>query len=130
MSRTAIVIPYREREENLKSFLAWMHPFLQRQDIEYKIYMVSQVRILLAQDYSGEKGRGLSKEKFQSTEDGCLFNRGGLLNIGFLMANQDWDWDCVVLHDVDLLPQIIENVYKCRDQVRSMIHSDKHYRFD
>ena len=45
-TRSAILIPYRNRSENLRIFLGYMHPFLQRQDVEYKIYVISQVRSL------------------------------------------------------------------------------------
>ena len=42
----AIVIPYRQREGHLKMFLNNMHAFLQRQQLEYGIYIVDQVRRL------------------------------------------------------------------------------------
>ena len=41
--RTAVVVPFRRRMENLESFLAYMHPFLMKQAIEYKVYVISQV---------------------------------------------------------------------------------------
>lgn len=40
--KVAIVIPYRDREEHLRIFLKHMHPFLQRQQIEYGIFVVEQ----------------------------------------------------------------------------------------
>ena len=39
----AIVLPYRDREEHLRSFLSHMHPFLQRQQLHYAIFVVEQV---------------------------------------------------------------------------------------
>lgn len=41
-SKVAIVVPYREREFHLKIFLRYMHPFLQRQQLEYAIIVVEQ----------------------------------------------------------------------------------------
>ena len=40
--RAAIIIPFRNREEHLLLFLQHMHPFLQRQQIEYGIFIVEQ----------------------------------------------------------------------------------------
>ena len=51
--------------------------------------------------------------------DGLLFNRGLLINVGFVEAMADKeDWDCIIFHDVDLLPEIPINAYECWDQVR------------
>ena len=79
---TAVVIPYRDREANLRVALPYLHRFLQRQEIHYKIYVVSQAKFC-------QKGKLVfssyyRKTNFQSTEDGLLFNRGGLFNVGFL----------------------------------------------
>ena len=41
--RVAIIIPYRDREEHLRIFLNHMHPFLQKQQLDYSIYIVEQV---------------------------------------------------------------------------------------
>ena len=41
--RVAIIIPYRDREEHLRIFLNHMHPFLQKQQLDYGIYIVEQV---------------------------------------------------------------------------------------
>jgi hypothetical protein len=41
--KVAIVIPYRNREKHLRIFLNNMHPFLQKQQLEYGIYVVEQV---------------------------------------------------------------------------------------
>jgi hypothetical protein len=38
----AIVVPYRNREAHLKAFLANLHPFLQRQQLAYTIFIVKQ----------------------------------------------------------------------------------------
>ncbi len=41
-SKVAIVVPYRDRKFHLKIFLRYMHPFLQRQQLEYAIVVVEQ----------------------------------------------------------------------------------------
>ena len=45
------------------------------------------------------------------------FNRGKLMNIGFVEAMKDFNWTCVVFHDVDLLPEDDRNLYTCPYQV-------------
>ena len=92
----AIVIPYRDRLENLELFLAHMHPFLNKQQLEYGIYIAEPV------------------EKI-------TFNRGLLMNIGYNEASKDSDkWDCFVFHDVDLLPEDERNIYSCPETPRHM----------
>jgi len=41
--RIALIVPYRNREPHLTIFLRYMHPFLQRQMLDYTIYVVEQV---------------------------------------------------------------------------------------
>jgi len=41
--RIAVVVPYRDRQRHLDVFLRHMHPFLQRQMLDYTIYVVEQV---------------------------------------------------------------------------------------
>lgn len=42
--RTAIIIPHRHREHHLKFLLYYLHPFLQRQQLQYGIYIIHQVK--------------------------------------------------------------------------------------
>lgn len=44
--KVAIIIPYRDREEHLKIFLQNMHPMLQRQQLDYGIYIIEEVQKL------------------------------------------------------------------------------------
>ncbi len=44
--RVAIVIPYRNRLPNLKLFLQHMHPFLQKQLLDYQIIVAEQVGMM------------------------------------------------------------------------------------
>ncbi|XP_065196896.1 beta-1,4-galactosyltransferase 4-like [Sycon ciliatum] len=91
-SRVAILVPYRNRGEQLATFIPAIYRFLSRQDIEFEIFIVNQL--------------GTAK-----------FNRGALLNIGYVEANRDRArderFDCVALHDIDLIPVHDGNSYDC-----------------
>ncbi|NWU76041.1 B4GT3 galactosyltransferase, partial [Onychorhynchus coronatus] len=86
--KSAILVAYRNQEKYLHHFLYYIHPFLQRQQLSYTIYLIQQV------------GTG-------------SFNRAKLLNVGVREAMKDEDWDCLVLHDVDLVPENDYNLYIC-----------------
>ncbi|XP_073679085.1 beta-1,4-galactosyltransferase 3 isoform X2 [Garra rufa] len=88
---TAIVVPYRNRQTHLRALLYHLHPFLQRQQVHYGIYIVHQ---------SGNS----------------TFNRAKLLNVGVREALKEEDWSCIFLHDVDLLPENDHNTYTCHPQ--------------
>lgn len=87
--KVAILVPYRNRFDNLKAFLRHMHRFLSKQLLEYGIYLIEPV-------------------------DNAKFNRGLLLNIGFDLALKDnKKWQCFIFHDVDLFPEDERNLYYC-----------------
>ncbi|KAF0310556.1 Beta-1,4-N-acetylgalactosaminyltransferase bre-4 [Amphibalanus amphitrite] len=93
--RVAIIVPYRDREEHLRMFLYHMHPVLQRQQLDYGIFIVEQ--------------------------DGSdMFNRASLLNAGAMEAIKQYDFQCFVFHDVDLLMEDDRNLYTCPQQPRHM----------
>ncbi|BFZ09920.1 hypothetical protein BsWGS_12959 [Bradybaena similaris] len=89
--KVGIIVPFRDRDIHLKIFLRHMHPFLQRQNLEYGIIIVEQ-------------------------EADSLFNRAILFNIGFVESIKVRSYDCFVFHDVDLLPLNDKNYYSCGDQ--------------
>ena len=39
----AIIIPFRDRDNHLRTFLYNIHPFLRRQQLDYGIYIIEQV---------------------------------------------------------------------------------------
>ncbi|XP_019326364.1 PREDICTED: beta-1,4-galactosyltransferase 3 isoform X2 [Aptenodytes forsteri] len=82
------IFAYRNQEKYLHHLLYYIHPFLQRQQLSYSIYLIQQV------------GNG-------------TFNRAKLLNVGVREALKDEDWDCLLLHDVDLVPENDYNLYVC-----------------
>ncbi|CAK1543167.1 unnamed protein product [Leptosia nina] len=100
---TAIIVPYRDRAEQLRGFLVYMHSFLHRQYIHYRIYVVEQV-------------------------DTHPFNRAKLLNIGAIAAIKA-GYPCLILHDVDLLPEKTANIYTCLTSPRHMSSNINRPRF-
>ncbi|XP_043929042.1 beta-1,4-galactosyltransferase 4 [Protopterus annectens] len=96
IQRVAILIPFRNREKHLLYLLQYLHPFLQRQLLEYGIYIINQA------------GTG-------------LFNRAKLLNIGYMEALKDYSWDCFIFHDVDLIPENDFNLYLCDNEPKHLV---------
>ncbi|XP_029475526.1 beta-1,4-galactosyltransferase 7 isoform X2 [Rhinatrema bivittatum] len=75
--RLAVLVPFRERFDELLSFVPHMHHFLQQQKIQHRILILNQA-------------------------DHFRFNRASLINAGFKESGNDTDY--IVMHDVDLLP--------------------------
>ena len=42
------------------------------------------------------------------------------MNIGYQEASKDYDWDCYIFHDVDMIPQNDNNLYECGTQPRHL----------
>ncbi|KAM8847734.1 beta-1,4-galactosyltransferase 7 [Synchiropus picturatus] len=76
--KLALVIPFRERFDELLVFVPFMHSFLNKKKIRHKILVINQV-------------------------DHYRFNRASLINVGYLESGNDTDY--LAMHDVDLLPQ-------------------------
>ncbi len=112
--RVAIVIPYRDREEHLKTFLHHIHPIMMRQQLDYGIFAVNQVRAKL----TVHSWTVVTMMSFQT--DSLPFNRATLFNIGYLEASRSYPWDCFIFHDVDLLPEDDRNMYKCENKPKHM----------
>ncbi|KAM4722234.1 beta-1,4-galactosyltransferase 2 [Rhinophrynus dorsalis] len=91
--KVAIIIPFRHRDHHLKYWLHYLHPILRRQKVAYGIYIINQF---------GED----------------TFNRAKLLNIGFLEAMKEAEYDCFIFSDVDLIPMDDRNLYHCYEQPR------------
>ena len=51
---------------------------------------------------------------------GLAFNKGIIMNAGFLEANFVYNWNCFVFHDVDLLPEDERITYHCGDNPRHL----------
>ncbi|XP_042559454.1 beta-1,4-galactosyltransferase 1-like [Clupea harengus] len=93
--KVAIIIPFRDRESHLKHWLHFLHPILQRQQLDYRVYVINQ---------AGD----------------TTFNKARLMDAGFLEALKEYDYDCFVFHDVDIIPMDDRNTYKCFSQPRHL----------
>ena len=79
MKDLAIIVPYRDREEHLKQFIPYMKGYLNRKGFSFDFYIIEQ-------------------------EDGKPFNRGKLLNVGFVISSKKMNYSNYCFHDIDLLP--------------------------
>jgi beta-1,4-galactosyltransferase 1 len=87
--RLAIIIPYRDRVPHMRMFLSYFHPMLQRQQLDYTIYVAEQAKPE-------------------------IFNKAMLMNSGFKAVRQlDPTIDCVIFHDVDMIPLDDRNFFTC-----------------
>lgn len=87
--KIALIVPYRGRPEILKQFLSHTHPILQRQQLDYRIYVCEQA--------------------FNQT-----FNKGIVMNGCFKeILRLQPDTPCFIMHDVDLLLIDDRNMYTC-----------------
>ncbi|XP_036388279.1 beta-1,4-galactosyltransferase 5-like [Megalops cyprinoides] len=86
--KVAILVPFRNRHEHLPILLRHLVPVLQRQRLQFGFYIIEQ---------TGDQP----------------FNRAMLFNVGFREAMKDSDWDCMVFHDVDHIPENDRNYYGC-----------------
>ncbi|KAI5630480.1 beta-1,4-galactosyltransferase 1 [Silurus asotus] len=93
--KVAIIIPFRDRELHLKYWLYYMHPILQRQQLDYGVYVIEQT-------------------------GADLFNRAKLFNVGYAEALKEDNYDCFVFSDIDIIPIDDRNIYKCYDQPRHL----------
>ena len=75
--KLAIVVPFRDRFDELLLFVPHISKYLAAKSVTFKIYVVNQV------------------DKFR-------FNRAALINVGFLVSAPECDY--MAMHDVDLLP--------------------------
>lgn len=75
--KLAILVPFRDRFDELLRFAPHMSAFLNRQQIPFHIFVLNQ-------------------------NDRYRFNRASLINAGFLLVKDQYEY--VAMHDVDLLP--------------------------
>uniref|UniRef100_UPI003AB0E038 beta-1,4-galactosyltransferase 7 isoform X1 n=1 Tax=Centroberyx gerrardi TaxID=166262 RepID=UPI003AB0E038 len=75
--KLALIVPFRERFEELLVFVPFMHAYLSKKKIRHRIFIINQV-------------------------DHYRFNRASLINVGYMESGNDTDY--LAMHDVDLLP--------------------------
>ncbi|RNA18861.1 beta-1-4-N-acetylgalactosaminyltransferase bre-4 [Brachionus plicatilis] len=94
---TFIIIPYLNRESNLKDFLFNMHKFFQNQHLNsYQIVVAEQ--------------------NVDDPEKRLMFNKGRLYNAAYKYILSKYSKSrikCLIFHDVDLLPESEFNFYEC-----------------
>ena len=86
MHKLGIIIPFRDRYEHLQIFKKSIRKYFEKLDIKYELIIIEQ-------------------------DDAKLFNRGKLLNNGFLYAKK-MNCDYVVFNDVDMLPVDVDYNYE------------------
>ena len=103
--KVAIIVPYRNRWDILGRFLFHTHTILQRQQIDYRIYICEQA--------------------FNKT-----FNKGIVMNACFkeILKFQP-DTRCFIMHDVDLLLIDDRNMYTCPRYPRHLSVSIDKFHF-
>ncbi|KAJ8316960.1 hypothetical protein KUTeg_004864 [Tegillarca granosa] len=75
--KMAVVVPFRDRIEALVEFAPFMHNYLNKRKIRHAFYVINQ-------------------------GDNFRFNRGALINIGYIESRAECDHIC--MHDVDTIP--------------------------
>lgn len=73
----AIIVPFRDRFDELLEFVPHMTKFLTKQSVSHHIFILNQ-------------------------RDSFRFNRASLINVGFKFTESKFDY--IAMHDVDLLP--------------------------
>jgi hypothetical protein len=84
-SKLGIIVPYRNRPDQLEVFIEHMEKYLADKDLRYEIFIVDQ-------------------------DNAKQFNRGILLNIGYIYAKKI-RCNYIVFHDVDMLPVNVDYSY-------------------
>ena len=95
--KLAIIVPYRDRREELDVFLPHMINFLNNKQIDYNIYIIEQF-------------------------DEKPFNYGKLCNIGVNETIEFADYYC--FHDVDILPLNDDADYSYKESPTELIFED------
>jgi hypothetical protein len=86
--KLGVVVPYRHRENQIQRFIFSITSYLDKQEIPHEIIIIEQ-------------------------DDGKQFNRGALLNIGFLWARK-LNCKYVVFHDIDMIPIDVDYNYSTK----------------
>ena len=89
--KVTVIIPYRGRHNHLSVLLHHLHPKLRGQQLNYTVLVIEQ---------------NLPK----------TFNKAALMNIGYKYAMEMHKPDCVIFHDVDIIPEDGRHFYTCRHQ--------------
>ena len=108
INKTVIIFPFRHRIDQLKLVMSSLHRLLMEQKLKYDIYVIEQ-------------------------DDKLKFNRGKLLNVGVkeavfkigesqrIKCHQNVSNYCLVLHDIDLIPESLSIPYNCESGIPTLL---------
>lgn len=96
--KLAIIVPYRDRRDELDIFLPHIHKFLENKQIDYEIFIIEQ-------------------------SDDKPFNYGKLCNVGVNLTHHFADYYC--FHDVDLLPINDDADYSYTENPTQLVFEDE-----
>jgi hypothetical protein len=96
--KLAIIVPYRDRRDELDVFIPHMEKFLDNKQLDYKIFIAEQ-------------------------SDDRPFNYGKICNAVFNEIKDEYDYFC--FHDVDLLPLNDDADYSYKDDPTHLVFEDE-----
>ncbi|ENN73307.1 beta-1,4-galactosyltransferase 7 [Dendroctonus ponderosae] len=100
--KLALLVPFRNRLEELMVFAPYIHDFLKEQGVNHQIFVLNQV-------------------------DSYRFNRASLINVGYLYTKNEYDY--IAMHDVDLLPLNKALMYSYPSQPHHLAAPHLHPRY-
>ncbi|XP_066157310.1 beta-1,4-galactosyltransferase 7 isoform X1 [Euwallacea fornicatus] len=100
--KLAVLVPFRNRFEELLVFAPHLHQFIASQGVNHQIFVLNQVDLF-------------------------RFNRASLINVGYLFTKQNFDY--IAMHDVDLLPLNKELKYYYPSQPLHLAAPELHPRY-
>ncbi|KAL3864202.1 hypothetical protein ACJMK2_005907 [Sinanodonta woodiana] len=89
LHKLAVIVPFRDRIEELVQFVPYVHSYFNKKKVRHKIYVINQI-------------------------DNFRFNRAYLINVGFQLSHNECDY--IAMHDVDLLPLNVNLSYSYPDK--------------
>ena len=106
-STIAIIIPYRNREEHLEQFLHHFNSLIVPNGCKMDVFIIEQ-------------------------NNADKFNRGLLLNIGYLLGSKRMPYDRYIFHDVDLFPDqsIFDLYFSCLKHNIHFIAPRKEHKYE
>lgn len=101
--KLAVLVPFRNRFEELLVFAPYIDKFLNDQGVDHQIFVLNQV-------------------------DQYRFNRASLINVGYLFTKNEYDY--IAMHDVDLLPLNSDLKYSYPTQPFHLAAPELHPRYN
>ncbi|XP_067660515.1 beta-1,4-galactosyltransferase 6-like [Haliotis asinina] len=86
--KTAIIIPFRDRHQNLTILLNNLIPILRKRNVDFTIFVIEQ-------------------------DLDTTFNKAIMMNAGFKEAMKQDYFTCFIFHDVDYIPETENVPYEC-----------------